>query len=91
MTKGCDPDELSMSGYSTRPDVRIGFVPSACASFMSRPIRATIHTEALRHNLARARALVPDAKLWAVPTALRCWIWTRPNACATWAGAAPFC
>jgi alanine racemase len=66
MTKGCDPDELSMSGYSTRPDVRIGFVPSACASFMSRPIRATIHTEALRHNLARARALVPDAKLWAV-------------------------
>jgi alanine racemase len=33
---------------------------------MSRPIRATIHTEALRHNLARARALVPDAKLWAV-------------------------
>ncbi len=33
---------------------------------MPRPILATIHTEALRHNLARARAAAPDAKAWAV-------------------------
>ncbi len=33
---------------------------------MPRPIQATIHTAALRHNLARARAATPDARLWAV-------------------------
>lgn len=33
---------------------------------MPRPILATIHTPALRHNLARARASAPDAKLWAI-------------------------
>lgn len=33
---------------------------------MSRPIRAFIHTQALRHNLTRARTYAPDAKLWAV-------------------------
>ncbi len=33
---------------------------------MPRPILATIHTAALRHNLARARAAAPDAKAWAV-------------------------
>lgn len=33
---------------------------------MPRPIRATIHTEALRHNLARVRAAAPDARVWAV-------------------------
>ncbi|MES2937270.1 MAG: alanine racemase [Pseudomonadota bacterium] len=33
---------------------------------MPRPILATIHTEALRHNLARMRRAVPDAKVWAV-------------------------
>ncbi len=33
---------------------------------MPRPILATIHTDALRHNQARARAAAPDAKLWAV-------------------------
>ena len=33
---------------------------------MPRPILATIHTEALRHNLARMRAAAPDAKVWAV-------------------------
>ncbi|MBC5782493.1 alanine racemase [Ramlibacter sp. USB13] len=33
---------------------------------MPRPILATIHTEALRHNLARMRAAAPDAKAWAV-------------------------
>ncbi len=33
---------------------------------MPRPILATIHTGALRHNLARCRAAAPDAKVWAV-------------------------
>ena len=33
---------------------------------MPRPIEALIHTQALAHNLARARAAVPDAKVWAV-------------------------
>jgi alanine racemase len=33
---------------------------------MPRPIQATIHTESLRHNLARARASAPDARVWAV-------------------------
>jgi alanine racemase len=33
---------------------------------MPRPIQATIHPDALRHNLARARAAAPDAKVWAV-------------------------
>ena len=33
---------------------------------MPRPVRALIHTEALAHNLRRARAAAPDAKVWAV-------------------------
>ncbi len=33
---------------------------------MPRPIEALIHAEALAHNLARARAAAPDAKVWAV-------------------------
>jgi alanine racemase len=33
---------------------------------MPRPIEALIHTEALAHNLKRARAAAPDAKVWAV-------------------------
>ncbi len=33
---------------------------------MPRPIEALIHTEALAHNLRRARSFAPDAKLWAV-------------------------
>jgi alanine racemase len=33
---------------------------------MPRPILATIHSEALRHNLARMRAAAPDARAWAV-------------------------
>ena len=33
---------------------------------MPRPIRATIHTAALRNNLAAARRAVPDARVWAV-------------------------
>ncbi len=33
---------------------------------MPRPIQALIHTDALAHNLRRARAAAPDAKVWAV-------------------------
>ena len=33
---------------------------------MPRPITATIHPEAVRHNLERVRQAVPDAKLWSV-------------------------
>jgi len=33
---------------------------------MPRPILATIHQQALRHNLARVRRAAPDAKVWAV-------------------------
>ena len=33
---------------------------------MPRPIEALIHTSALAHNLTRARAATPDAKVWAV-------------------------
>ena len=33
---------------------------------MPRPIQATIHTDALRHNLARVRLAAPDAKVWGV-------------------------
>ena len=33
---------------------------------MSRDVRATIHLAALKHNLARARALAPNAKVMAV-------------------------
>jgi alanine racemase len=33
---------------------------------MPRPIHATIHSAALAHNLARARAAAPDARVWAV-------------------------
>ncbi len=33
---------------------------------MPRPIQATVHTNALRSNLRRARQATPDAKLWSV-------------------------
>lgn len=33
---------------------------------MPRPILATVHLPALRHNLARARAAAPDTRVWAV-------------------------
>jgi alanine racemase len=33
---------------------------------MPRPLTATIHPDALRHNLARARACAPHSKVWAV-------------------------
>ena len=33
---------------------------------MPRPIEALIHTDALAHNIARAREAAPDARVWAV-------------------------
>ncbi|MBD8049999.1 alanine racemase [Limnohabitans radicicola] len=33
---------------------------------MPRPIQATLHLSALRHNLARVRQAAPDAQVWAV-------------------------
>ena len=33
---------------------------------MPRPVQAIVHTEALAHNLRRARTAAPDAKVWAV-------------------------
>ena len=33
---------------------------------MPRPIEALVHTDALTHNLGRARAAAPDARVWAV-------------------------
>ena len=33
---------------------------------MPRPIQASIHTEALAHNLARARRAAPEARVWAI-------------------------
>jgi len=33
---------------------------------MPRPIQATVHTDALRHNLQRMRRAAPDARVWAV-------------------------
>jgi alanine racemase len=33
---------------------------------MPRPIEATIHSDALRHNLRRVRQCAPDARVWAV-------------------------
>src|SRR3954464_1942571 len=35
-------------------------------TLMPRPIQATIHPQALRHNLERVRRSVPDARVWAV-------------------------
>ncbi|WP_128113740.1 alanine racemase [Polynucleobacter necessarius] len=33
---------------------------------MNRPILASIHTEAFRHNLSRVRELAPQSKIWSV-------------------------
>ncbi len=33
---------------------------------MPRPIEALVHADALAHNLGRARAMAPDARVWAV-------------------------
>lgn len=35
-------------------------------SLINRPILASIHTEAFRHNLSRVRELAPESKIWSV-------------------------
>jgi alanine racemase len=41
--------------------------PATCRGrIVPRPIEALVHTDALAHNLRRARAAAPDARLWAV-------------------------
>src|SRR5437763_2873501 len=49
----------TIEGYITRGDDRI-------TGNMPRPIAATIHLSALRHNLARLRRAGGDAKVWGV-------------------------
>lgn len=39
---------------------------SPAKGMINRPILATIHTEAFRHNLNRVRELAPESKIWAV-------------------------
>jgi alanine racemase len=60
-------------GYSTARSVRIGAIKPTrkpchlhCHLPMPRPIQATIHTQALAHNLRQARRHAPDARVWAV-------------------------
>jgi alanine racemase len=38
----------------------------ACKDPMPRPILATVHTEALRHNLARMRRAAGDSRVWGI-------------------------
>jgi alanine racemase len=45
---------------------RASALRAAGRALMPRPIEALIHVDALAHNLARARAAAPDAKVWAV-------------------------
>jgi alanine racemase len=54
------------TGYITRGNDKITANHLFAGADMSRPIQATIHTEALRHNLARMRRAAPDAKVWGV-------------------------
>jgi alanine racemase len=56
---------MSRKGYITRWNAKIALAAPDCLS-MPRPILATIHADALRHNLARVRRAAPDAKAWAV-------------------------
>ena len=45
----------------------MGWIQSLISLFaMPRPIQATIHPSALRHNLVRLRSAAPDAHVWAV-------------------------
>ncbi len=67
-----------MRVYSTLGDAKMkGLDPSTLAqalangltlshSTMPRPILATVHTDALRHNLVRMRAAAGDSRIWAI-------------------------
>ncbi len=49
-----------------RPRVTVGNFPLDWSSNVPRPILATVHPGALRHNLDRARRSMPEARVWAV-------------------------
>jgi alanine racemase len=46
--------------------MRLHGVRAATIAGMPRPVEALIHVDALAHNLGRARAAAPDARVWAV-------------------------
>ncbi len=45
---------------------RLAFLQPHFTQAMPRPIEALVHPRALAHNLGRARAAAPDARVWAV-------------------------
>jgi alanine racemase len=53
-------------GYSTRPAAATVLSHTQQNAHMPRPTEATVHSSALAHNLMRARAATPNAKVWAV-------------------------
>jgi alanine racemase len=57
---------LQRQGVISREVMTESELTSTLLPAMPRPIQATIHTEALRHNLARMRRAAPDAKVWGV-------------------------
>ena len=54
------------SGARAGGFVRQSSLPSTARAAMPRPILATVHPEALQHNLNQARLRAPDARVWAV-------------------------
>jgi alanine racemase len=46
--------------------VKIDALPIALTAHMPRPIQATIHPDALHHNLTQARLAAGDSRVWAV-------------------------
>src|SRR6185369_10164181 len=66
--RGDGPSEFFCCLRATRGYITLGNdrIRAESEPPMPRPILATIHTEALRHNLARMRSAAPDARVWAV-------------------------
>ena len=59
----------SMGALGTNPKtLHLDLPTNSCSNNdgMPRPLQATIHTAALIHNIASARAVAPDAKVWAI-------------------------
>ncbi len=54
------------TGYSMPWRCQNSFSLTLTQSPMPRPIHATIHTDALRHNLQCMRQAAPDSRVWAV-------------------------
>ena len=51
---------------NTTPAAAAALLTNGSLRTMPRPILATVHLDALRHNLNQARVRAPDAQLWAV-------------------------